>query len=95
MFSEQLQLEKYYRLLDRVRKIILLLQRTLEGNQELKKRILELESQDHSAEIERKILGLEDEIRRLKKENKVLKEKERIIKTKIERLSVKLDQIEL
>ena len=42
-----------------------------------------------------RLADLEAELQRLRKENKTLKERERLIQNKIERLSAKLDKIEL
>ncbi len=56
-----------------------------------------LETYKNGVEVnyEKRILDLEEEIRKFKKENKTLKEKEKLIKNKVERLSVKLNQVEI
>ncbi|MEL6820613.1 MAG: hypothetical protein AAFP70_02530 [Calditrichota bacterium] len=42
-----------------------------------------------------RITELENDLRKVRKENKTLKERERLIKNKVERLSVKLEKLEV
>ncbi|MGH1363240.1 MAG: hypothetical protein ACRBF0_06765 [Calditrichia bacterium] len=42
-----------------------------------------------------RIAELENDLRKIRKENKTLKERERLIKNKVERLSVKLEKLEV
>jgi|GEM_PF-6825152 len=42
-----------------------------------------------------RIAELENDLRKVRKENKTLKERERLIKNKVERLSVKLEKLEV
>jgi predicted nuclease with TOPRIM domain len=85
--------QNYFKLLERVKKLIILVNKLAEQNRNLKQQI---KQQDEKLILEnknRETLELKDQLKKLRTENKILKEKETKIRTKIERLTVKLNNI--
>ena len=78
----------------RIQKLLSVLEALKAKNDALTKELQSFKK-GHDIESEEKISDLEEEIRKYKRENKILKENEKLIKNKVERLSVKLDQIEI
>jgi predicted nucleic acid-binding Zn-ribbon protein len=95
--AELNNLPKYYQLIERVKKMISILETISHQKKELEKENsqLKLNNQNQIQTFTEKLGELETEIKQLKKENKILKEKERTIKTKIDRLAVKLNQFQI
>lgn len=89
----KIKLSSYYRLIDRIQKLLQIMKALAEQNNELKNKIIQLEQRREQNQFDGEYTELERVVKRLKKENKILKEKERAIKTKIERLAVKLEEI--
>ncbi len=85
----------YKNLIDRVRKLMLLVNRLVDNNKELEVKIKQYENEYKTGLGENGTKELKEELKRLKQENKRLKEKEYKIKTKIERLAVKLEKIQI
>jgi uncharacterized protein (DUF3084 family) len=85
----------YTQLVDRIKKLILIVNKLNEKNDLMQNKLRQLEKKMASHALENETLELKEELKKLKVENKILKEKETQIKTKIERLAVKLDQIQL
>ncbi len=85
----------YTLLIERIKKLIFIVNRLDEKNNDMQKKFHQLEEKLNSHALENETLELKEELKKLKIENKILKEKETQIKTKIERLAVKLDQIQL
>jgi predicted nuclease with TOPRIM domain len=85
--------QNYFKLLERVKKLIILVNKLAEQNRNLKQQI---KQRDEKLLLESKnpeTLELKDQLKKLRTENKILKEKETKIRTKIERLTVKLNNI--
>jgi len=85
--------QNYFKLLERVKKLIILVNKLAEQNRNLKQHI---KQQDEKLILENKnqeTLELKEQLKKLRTENKILKEKETKIRTKIERLTVKLNNI--
>ncbi len=85
----------FVKLSKRVDKLLEILQILSEDNAKLKTELEMYQRGDAVTLSSARIWELEKEIKRLKKENKTLKEREKLIKNKVERLAVKLDEIEL
>ncbi|MBN2365953.1 MAG: hypothetical protein EH225_08090 [Calditrichaeota bacterium] len=88
-------LKNYSQLVDRIKKLIIVINKQNGIKRELQKKVEELEQKLNSRVIENETLELKEELKKVKHENKILKEKETHIKTKIERLAVKLEQLHL
>jgi cell division protein FtsB len=84
---------QYGRLLERVKRMVAVINSLSQENEKFKERISKLEGKAINSNPE--ALELKAELKKLKSENKTLKEKETKIKTKIERLTVKLEQLHL
>ena len=85
--------QNYFKLLERVKKLIILVNKLAEQNRSLK---LQLKQITDKAVLENKnpeTLELKEQLKKLRSENKILKEKETKIRTKIERLTVKLNNL--
>jgi len=85
--------QNYFKLLERVKKLIILVNKLAEQNRSLK---LQLKQITDKAVLENKnpeTLELKEQLKKLRFENKILKEKETKIRTKIERLTVKLNNL--
>jgi seryl-tRNA synthetase len=85
--------QNYFKLLERVKKLIILVNKLAEQNRSLQ---LQLKQSAEKSVLENKnheTLDLKEQLKKLKTENKILKEKETKIRTKIERLTVKLNNI--
>ena len=85
----------YHQLLDRVKKLLLLITKLSEQNREFKRKLQQLDEKITSQSMNEETLTIKEELKKLKLENKILKEKEAKIKTKIDRLAVKLEKIHL
>jgi predicted nuclease with TOPRIM domain len=85
--------QNYFKLLERVKKLIILVNKLAEQNRNLKQ---QLKHNSEKLVLENKnqeTLELKEQLKKLRTENKILKEKETKIRTKIERLTVKLNNI--
>jgi seryl-tRNA synthetase len=88
-FEESNRLGNYNELIERIKRLINLLQAYSEKNNTLKQEILSYQNKPLQNGGE----DLEQEIKKLKKEIKRLKEREQTIKIKIERLAGKLNNL--
>lgn len=85
--------QNYFKLLERVKKLVILVNKLAEQNRILK---LQIKQYDEKLVMENKnpeTLQLKEQLKKLKLENKILKEKETKVRTKVERLTVKLNNI--
>jgi len=85
--------QNYFKLLERVKRLVILVNKLAEQNRILK---LQIKQYDEKLARENKnpeTLQLKEQLKKLKLENKILKEKETKVRTKIERLTVKLNNI--
>ncbi len=85
--------QNYFKLLERVKRLVILVNKLAEQNRILK---LQIKQYDEKLVRENKnpeTLQLKEQLKKLKLENKILKEKETKVRTKIERLTVKLNNI--
>jgi len=85
----------FHLLTEKVRALQKLVVELVDKNRELEEELDKYKEGTFFQEQKKQLMDLEALIRQLKRENKTLKEKEKLIKNKIERLAVKLEEIEL
>ncbi len=85
----------FYLLTEKVRELQNLVSALVGKNRELEEELTNYREGTYYQEYMKQLTELEGVVRQLKRENKTLKEKEKLIKNKIERLAVKLEEIEL
>jgi seryl-tRNA synthetase len=85
--------QNYFKLLERVKKLIILVNKLAEQNRSLKLQLKQIAEKSVLENKNHETLELKEQLKKLKSENKILKEKETKIRTKIERLTVKLNNL--
>jgi|SRR4030042_2552177 len=85
--------QNYFKLLERVKKLIILVNKLAEQNRNLNQQLKQNAEKLVLENKNQETLELKEQLKKLRTENKILKEKETKIRTKIERLTVKLNNI--
>lgn len=93
--DNQSDTENFDRVYQKIQQFFKIYEELKKGHDRLKTELEQARSNDQKEVQDKKIQELEREIIRLKKINKTLKEKESLIKNKIDRLAVKLENIEV
>jgi uncharacterized protein Yka (UPF0111/DUF47 family) len=89
--SEFVSFEQIY---NKIQQFFKIFEELVESNNRLKSELEEIKANPQKEQYLKKISELENEISSLKKTNKTLKETENLIKNKIERLAVKVENID-
>jgi len=82
-------------LVNRIDEVLAHLNRLVEANTRLENDLKQYQHVSDVTDIPGHIQMLEVENQQLKKENKLLKERDKLIKNKVERLAVKLEDIDI
>lgn len=85
--------KNYFQLLERVKRLVILVNKLAEQNRILKLQIKQYDEKLIRENKNPETLQLKEQLKKLKLENKILKERETKVRTKIERLTVKLNNI--
>lgn len=93
--DELSELTDFEQIYQRVEQFIQIFDELQKSHDRLKIELEEARSNPQKEEYVKRIKELEKEILKLKKTNKTLKETENLIKNKVERLAVKLENIEV
>lgn len=92
---DKMELVNFKSLIKKVRTLSAILVELHAENKRLTDKIRELKENSPEEGILEKTKHLENEVRKLKKENRILREREKLVKEKMERLVVKLEEINL
>ena len=94
MMENQAELINFDQLFDKIQQFFKVFDALVKSHNQVKSELEQLKANPYKEEYLKRISELEKEIMYLKKTNKTLKETENLIKNKVERLAVKLEDID-
>jgi RecA/RadA recombinase len=92
--ENQLEVINFDQIFNKIQQFFEVFDALVKFNNQLRAELEQLKANPHKEEYLKRISELEKEIMYLKKTNKTLKETENLIKNKVERLAVKLEDID-